>query len=214
MQTLGLSSAPQPTDNLFKRLLWPEIANGYDLDLVSQQGFWLCFVVAAFSAVMLAVTGHPIMALLVGCTYFLGGTGVRQRSVAAAILIFACYIIDRAATIEAMFLGIPGGGNPIVGIVAVMLLFANVRATFLARRWQRLETPAEISEMPERMTSSFSDKLANTLPEKLWPVGRYVFYPLAGILLALLILGMIGLPIAKARQATPQSMSIDLNQQQ
>jgi hypothetical protein len=201
MQTLGLSDAPQPTDNLFKRLLWPEIANGYDVDLVGQQGFWVCFVVAVFSTIVLIATGQPLVGILFGATYLLGGMGVRQRSVAAATLIFLSYLLGRAASMEAMFLGLPGGGNPLVGIVATMLLFANVRATFLARRWQRAETPSEISELPERMTDSFGDKLANVVPEKLWPKGRYAFYPLAAIVIVISILSMIGLPIMKAKQA-------------
>ena len=201
MQTLGLSDAPQPTDNLFKRLLWPEIANGYDVDLVSQQGFWVCFVVAVFSTIVLIATGQPLVGILIGATYLLGGMGVRQRSVAAAILIFSSYLLGRLASMEAMFLGLPGGGNPLVGIVATMLLFANVRATFLARRWQRAEAPSDISELPEQMTTSFGDKLANVLPEKLWPAGKYAFYPLAIIVIVISVLSMIGLPIMKAKQA-------------
>lgn len=201
MQTLGLSNAAQPTDNLFKRLLWPEIANGYDVDLVGQQGFWLCFVVAAFSVIVSIATGQFLLGILVGATYLLGAMGVRERSVAAAALIFFSYLLGQLENVEITYLGLPGGGNPILGIVAAMLLFANIRATLLARRWQRTGTPSDISELPERMTSSLGDKLANILAEKLWPKGRYAFYPLAIIVIVFSILSMVGLPIMKAKQA-------------
>lgn len=214
MQTLGLSAAPKPTDNLFKRLLWPEIANGYDVDLVSQQGFWVCFVVAVLSTIVLIATGQPLVGILVGATFLLGGMGVRQRSVAAATLIFVSYLLGRLTSLEATFLGLPDGGNPLAGIVATMLLFANVRATVLARRWKRAETPSDIGELPERTTTSFGDKLANVLPEKLWPTGKYVFYPLAVIVIGISILGMIGLPVMKARQAAAANQSTTFEVQQ
>ena len=85
--------------------------------------------------------------------------------------------------------------------MATLLLFANVRATFLARRWQREETASEISELPERTTSSLGDKLANVLPEKVWPKARYAFYPLALIVILMSILSIVGLPKIKAKQA-------------
>jgi hypothetical protein len=193
MQTLGLSSAPQPTDNLFKRLLWPQIANGYDVDLIGQQGFWLCFVVAVLSIIGLSATGQPILGLLVGATYLLGGFGVRQSDVAAASLIFLSYLLGRITAIESMYLGFPGG-NPLIGIVATMLLFANVRATVLVKRWKNAEAPVDVSEMPERATNTLGDKIANVLPEMFWPYARYPFFVLAAIVTVVQILAMIGMP--------------------
>lgn len=201
MQTLGLSSAPQPTDGMFKRLFWPEIANEYDVDLVGQQGFWICFAVAVLSAIFSFVTGHPILGVFIGLTYYLGGLGVRQRNTAAAILVFLCYLLDRVVSVESIILGLPGGGNPLLGLVATMLLFANVRATFLSRSWNTAGSPTEVTEMPERTTSSLGDKLSNVMPEKLWPAGRFVFFPLAAILLLVSLLSIIGLPFVKQRQA-------------
>jgi hypothetical protein len=52
METLGLSSQPQPTDNLFKRLFWPRIESHYDVDLLGQQGFWVCSIVAVLSLIV------------------------------------------------------------------------------------------------------------------------------------------------------------------
>lgn len=193
MQTLGLSSTPQPTNNIFKRLLWPEITNGYDADLIGQQGFWLCFGVAVISIIGLCVTGEPILGLLVGATYLLGGLGVRQSDVAAASLIFLSYLLARVASIEAMYLGFPSG-NPVVSIIATMLLFANVRATVLVKRWKNAETPIDVSEMPERATSTLGDKIANVLPEMFWPYARFAFFVLAAIVMVVQILAMIGMP--------------------
>jgi hypothetical protein len=200
MQTLGLSSAPQPTDGLFKRLLWPEIANQYDVDLVGRQGLWICFAVAVLSMTFTLFSGHEVVGVLIGATFFLGGLGVRQRDTAAAVFVFLCYLLDRILTLESMALGLGGGGNPFLGIVATMLLFANVRATSLSRRWEAA-SPADASEFPERSTTSLADKLANVLPEKLWPWTQYVFFPLAAIFILITLLSMAGLPILKQRRA-------------
>jgi hypothetical protein len=207
MQTLGLSSAPQPTDGLFKRLLWPEIANEYDVDLVGQQGFWICFAVAVITTVASLFMGRAILGVFIGATYFLGALGVRQRNAAAAALIFLCYLLDRASSVESAVLGLGGTGIPLLGIVATMLLFANVRATVLSRRWQASATPSEVSEMPERSTSSFADKLANVMPDKLWPRTRYVFFPLASVLILISIWGMARLPMVKQKQDAPKPPS-------
>ncbi|HTH54261.1 MAG TPA: hypothetical protein VL495_09935 [Edaphobacter sp.] len=209
MQTLGLSSSPRPTDGLFKRLFWPEIANQYDVDLVGQQGFWVCLAVAVLSMVVLIWQGQIGFGLLLGSTYFLAALGVRERDIAAAVLIFLCYLLDRIAALEFAILGMVGGGNSILTTIATMLLFANVRATILSRRWQTSDTPAEISEFPERQTSSFSDRIVNQLPAMLWPRTRYVFYPLATILLLLSMSGVIGLTMMKHKQVqTPNSQKV------
>jgi hypothetical protein len=204
MQTLGLASASQPTDGLFKRLFWPTIENQYDVDLVGQQGFWICFIIAVISAVMLIATGQPLIGLLVGITYFLAGIGVRERSIAAAVLIFACYFLDRLSSVELMILGSTGVGNPFVVSVATLLLFSNVRATILSRKWRAPETPADIGELPERTNSTFFDKLANSMPPAVWPKSRFVFYPLAGLLLLLTVLGMVALPFMQRKHPVVQ----------
>jgi hypothetical protein len=199
MQTLGLASAPQATDGLFKRLFWPTIENQYDVDLVGQQGFWICTIVAVISTVMLIATGQPLIGLLVGITYLLAGMGVRERSIAAAVLIFACYFLDRLSSVELMVMGSTAAGNPMLGIAATLLLFANVRATILSRKWRAPDTPAEIGELPERMNSTVFDKVANSMPAAVWPKARFAFYPLAGLLLMLTILGMIALPFLQRK---------------
>jgi hypothetical protein len=201
MQTLGLASEQKPTDGMFKRLFWPTIENQYDLDVVSVQGFWVCFAVGAISFVGLLVTGHYILALLLTITYVLAATGVRERSVAAAILIFLCYTTDR---IGGLFMGQPSIG--ILSIASMLLLFANIRATILTQRWKKSGTD-EQTEAVERANGSFSEKLANVMPTKVWPVGRYFFFPLAGLVLVLTVFGVVMYPTVHRRQ-------LELQQQQ
>jgi hypothetical protein len=202
MQTLGLASDTKPTDGMFKRLFWPTIENQYDVDLVGQQGFWVCTVVAAVTTVALIVMGQVVLGVLIGVTYFLAGMGVRERSLSAALVIFLCYGLDKIASFAMMRNGL-GGGNPLFGIVALMLLFANVRATVLTRRWSKTARASEAAgELPERTMDSWTDKLSNGLPAVAWPKMRWVFYPLGILLLLLEVLAVIG--GAKARPKAVQ----------
>jgi len=190
MQTLGLASEQKPTDGMLKRLFWPTIENQYDVDLVGQQGFWVCVIVGLLSFIALVVTGQPVIGALVAVTFLLGGMGVRERSIAAAVMVFLCYLLDKIGSLETGNFG----GMGLVGLIGLMLLLANVRGTILSRRWKAPETSSEVSELPERPTTSITDKLANVLPVKAWPVGRFIFFPVAGIVLALSLLGVLVLP--------------------
>jgi hypothetical protein len=186
MQTLGLSSTSQPTDNIFKRLFWPSIENQYDVDLLGQQGFYVCVVVGGLSLLLLTVIGNPIIALLTASVFFLAGCGVRERSVAAAAMAFTLYLTN--------FLGgfvIGTVGNPLVPLFVLMLLLANVRATLMSRKWSAQPTDGTDFDVAERSTSGVMDRFANRLPAKIWPVGRYCFFPLAGVLLLLTVAGLI-----------------------
>ena len=136
MQTLGLSSKPQPADNIFKRLFLPSIESGYDVDLLGQQGFWLCTGVAVFSGSIILLSGSPTIAATYAMTFFLGGCGVRERSIVAAVAVFVLYG-------SSVFVGVlaSGVGNPLITAVVVMLLVSNIRGTVLARMWsERPET--------------------------------------------------------------------------
>ena len=204
MQTLGLASEQKPTDGMFKRLFWPTIENEYDLDLVSQQGFWVCVAVALLSLLLSSFTGHAITGVFVAITFLLAATGVRQRSIGAAILIFLCYLIDR---VSAMVFGVGGAG--VVPFVSIMLLFANVRATLLAKRWKERGPVQDSAERVEPRVDTFTEKLANLYPAKVWPIGRFVFYPLASALLLITIVGMVMLPSIERKQAELQRQQQD-----
>ncbi len=213
MQTLGLASEQQSSDGMFKRLFWPTIQNQYDVDLVGQQGFWVCVGSAVLSALALSVSGHLMIAILVGATYFLAGIGVRERSIAAASLIFLCFLIDKVSNVVAMTVGASRGaavGNPLVVLVVMMLLASNVRATILSRRW-RTASVATDDEMPERSTTSSFDKVANRMPTILWPKVRFAFYPLASLLLLLLLAGTASIAMAHKPASNADSNTRQLN---
>ena len=195
MQTLGLSSQPQPTDNIFKRLFWPAIESQYDVDLLRQQGFWVCSIVALVSLIVMIVLGTPVTGFFSALVFFLGGCGVRQRSVAAAAMVFALYLINWVGGIL-----IGSVGSPLVPLVILALLFANVRATAMSRRWMTKPDDSVDQELPERSMETVTDRFANKLPAAVWPKSRYVFFPLAGILLLFTIAGVA---VVKRRAAVP-----------
>lgn len=197
MQTLGLASEQKPTDGLVKRLFWPTIENQYDVDLVRQQGFWLCAVVAILSMVVSIAGGQPWAGVLIGVTYLLAGTGVREGSVGAAIIIFLCYLCDRVLTIEG-----GGAGNPLISLFALALLLSNIRATLLSQRWLRAANGVDGTEQIERGSSTWGDKIANVMPAAIWPKGQYVFYPLGGGLLLLSVFAMVMLPAMQRKRAS------------
>ncbi len=204
MQTLGLSSQPQPADNLFKRLFWPAIESQYDVDLLGQQGFWVCTIVAVLSLVVMIILGTPITGVFAALAFFLGGCGVRQRSVAAAVLVFSLYLVNFVGGIA-----IGAFGNPLIQGVVLMLLFANFRATVLSRRWMAQPIDPIDQEFPERSMTTITDRFANKLPAVLWPRTRYVFFPLAGILLLLTVAGVVVMK-RQARAAVPEDTTTTL----
>jgi hypothetical protein len=195
MQTLGLTSKPQPADNIFKRLFWPAIESQYDVDLLGQQGFWICTGVALMSLVLLTVLGMPMSGLFTAIVFFLGGCGVRERSIAVAAMVFFLYLWN---LIAAIILG--GFGNPVFQLMILMLLFANVRATILSRRWVAQPSENDLNDLPERSQLSVAERFANRLPVKLWPNSKYVFFPLAAILLLLSVTGVV---MSKRRVQVP-----------
>lgn len=207
IETLEFSSVRQPTDGLLKRLFWPRIVSQHDVDLVGQQGFWICFVVAAAWAIGSFFTAHASLGLLIAVTYLLGATGVRQHSMAAAVFMFLCLFFDRMASLEALLLGVPGGGNPMVGITATVLLLLNIRATILARRWQAQNRMVESRELAG---GSFASILVNRVPGVLWPPTRYVFYPLAVVVAMTSLTAMFGMPHMRAELERIRPVSIHM----
>jgi hypothetical protein len=208
MQTLGVSSPEQKSDNMFQRLFWPTIENQYDVDLIGQQGFWICAVVGILSGVILIATGQWIFGPIVTFLYLAGGCGVRERDITASILVFLFYLIDHGAA----YVITPGSrGNPLVMAVCLALLAANIRATVLSRRW-KAGTLAE-AELPERSVSTFADKLANRMPVFVWPKVKWVFYPLVGLAIVLTVAGlaMAPKPTVSSRPAAPVTVTLPVS---
>jgi hypothetical protein len=188
MSMLGLTGETEKDDNLFKRLFWPS-NHPNDVDTLGQQGFWICLVVGLISGVILLLTGHPLIALLTMVFMWLGGIGVREHSLAAAIFVAGAYVLN---ILVSLFAGVPPGA---LDIIISGLLLANIRGTYIAAAWQK---KGALEDFPERLNTTFFDWLVDQLPAKLWPAGRFVFYVVGVLYVLLLVLGSFGLLMHRA----------------
>lgn len=195
MSTLGLSGPPTQEEGLWKRLLWPEVRNAHDADLLGQQGFWIAEIIALLSAVILVFTGHPVLAAVTFVFYVLGGFGLREGSIAAAALVFAAYLLDEFAAIR---VGL--GGFGIVRLIILAILLANLRGAILIGRWRKSpELQADPEPEPMRFSESWQDKFRDQLPRKFWPKLRIPFYIVGGLVVMLEALGVFSLWVLHAR---------------
>ncbi len=183
MGYLGLSDSDplEKEDNLFRRLFWPSDHAG-EADTLGQQGFWICCFVAITSFVALSFQGYVLIGLLALVFFGLGGIGVREHSTAAAVLLAVAYI---TMAITGILLGRPPG---FIDIAVTILLIANIRGTWIAKRWAKRGDPDVFSE---RMRETWRDRLADQMPAYLWPKSRIIFFGVAGVYMALLILGIV-----------------------
>jgi hypothetical protein len=186
METLGLSSPPAERSNIFRRIFWPENHAG-NADSLAQQGFWVCLVIAAFSCGMLIYSGHPFFALLSFVFYALGGVGVREYSVIAAAAVSGVWVFQIFVVLALRQMpGLPD-------IAAAIVLLTNIRGAWIASNWKRTGAP---DMFPDRLNETWRDKLSDQLPQKIWPIGKFVFIA-SGVLW--LTLNVVGLAIILAR---------------
>lgn len=179
MGYLGLSEPVEKQDNLFRRIFWPGDGAG-DVDALGQRGFWLCAAVGTISFVLFVAQGHWLIALLTLAFFWLGGVGVREHSTAAAVLVAAAYLLHQAASLMA------GTFPGVIAVAAAVLLIANIRGTQIAARWAK-SGDAEV--FPERMRETWSDRLVDQMPARVWPRTRVVFFGIAGIYMLLAVVG-------------------------
>lgn len=181
MQTLGLSESTPRTESRWRALLWPTIRNEGDFDYITTQGFWICFIVAALTLIWSVFAGSPALGAFESTFFFLAGVGVRQRSRVAAIAAFSAYLLS-ALVLQRY----TGNGFGILRIVFLALLFANIRGNWLSARWIADEqaTPSI------RLNQTLADKLSDRLPALLWPKLRLVFYALAALEIAVLLIAL------------------------
>jgi hypothetical protein len=177
MQTLGLSDTPVKTEGRLKSLLWPSVRTSNDVDYLGAQGYWVCSIVAVLSLVTLIITGHPVAGASVLLFFYVGGVGVRQCSVYAAAAVFTFYMIDSVLS--------HSGG--VLRIIIAALLLANLRATWIASRWQPGSDPAT---PPPRFNETWGDKFADQFPLWLWPKLRIAYYVFSAGFLLLVAIGM------------------------
>lgn len=185
MQTLGLSNEEQRSDGWLKRIFWPIVKNAWDVNSLGRQGFWICVAIAAFQFVFVLPSGNIVMILagaVVGLAFLIGGMGVREGSWPAAALVFSIYFLG---LLYSMASGIFPG---FLAIIAAALLLTNLRAAFLASEWR----PAtEEEDRPTRFNESFTDKLVDQLPAKLWPILQIPFFVLSALLVLATLAGVL-----------------------
>jgi hypothetical protein len=182
MQTLGLSDSTPRTESRWRALFWPTIRNVGDLDYVTRQGLWICYLVAAGTVVMSAVSGFPVAGVFEGVFYFLAGVGVRQRNRFAGIAAFLGYLLSGFVLQR-----YAGNGFGVARLIFLALLFANIRGNWLAARWA---TEEQLDFAPPRLDQTLADKLADQLPIWLWPKVRVIFYVIAALELLFLLLAL------------------------
>ncbi len=200
MGYLGLDETTVKDDNLFQRLFWPS-DNPSDTDALGVQGFWICIVVAAFSTIVLLLTGNLLLALITLAFFVLGGIGVREHSVSAAILVSVAYLVG---VIGNVFLGIPPGA---LTIIAALMLLTNIRAAHIAKKWAKNPDPAT---MPDRHSETALDLLVDQMPAKVWPVAKIPFYCVAGIYMFVLLLGTVGLAMHPRSLQTTDPANVEV----
>lgn len=183
MQTLGLSSEEKRSDGRLKSIFWPTVENAWDVNYLGQQGFWICVVIGVFRLVVFSFIGSPVL-LLVGLAtaliFLLGGTGVREASWPAAAIVFTIFLADM---VESLGRGTPPG---LISIAVAAILLSNIRGAFLASEW-RPAGPDE--DRPTRFNETFTDKLVDQMPAKVWPVMKVPFFILSGLCLLLVFAG-------------------------
>ncbi|HKV06313.1 MAG TPA: hypothetical protein VJO53_14550 [Candidatus Acidoferrales bacterium] len=191
MQTLDLSGTAPKSENRLKSLFWPTIHTATDVDYLGSQGYWICAIVAVFSFVGSVTTGHPIAGFFLLLYYYLGGVGVRQRNVFAAIVVFIMFFAD---TIFA-----PG----ILKFFGCVILLSNLRATFIASFW---DPGVAEAEAPMRLDETWGDKFADKFPSWLWPKIVYGYYVFAVLFLLLTLTGLTMMALHLRGLSLPRRM--------
>lgn len=184
MQILGLSNSTPRTESRWKALLWPTIRNDGDFDYITEQGFWICLIVAVITFVY-SVFAHLPGGIFDAAFYFLAALGVRQRSTVAGIAAFVAYLLGTLVLERYTH-----GGFSIIRVIFLALLLANVRGIWLSSRWRKA-FPMEPPDVPARLNQTFFDKLSDQMPARVWPKIFWLFYIFAvleiGALLILLV---------------------------
>jgi hypothetical protein len=202
METLGISGPPKKDDSFFRRIFWPS-EDSVDADMLGQQGFWLCLIVALLTLITATFQGHFVLAILFASFYFLGGVGVREHDLAAANLVAIVYSLNLLATVF-LTRAFPG----YLTLFAELLLISNIRGCWIASKWQKAGDPDLI---PLRMNETWRDKLVDQMPAKVWPRIRITFYALGAVVFLATTAGSIvlivhGPPTRNAAGTTPDAI--------
>jgi len=193
MQTLGISDSTSRSESRLKSLFWPSIESGADVDYLAVQGYWVCTIVAVLSFAVLVGARQPVLGLVTFLFFHLGGIGVREHSRFAAAVVFVFYLIDTLASFKIL---VASPGMIVLRAIITALLLSNLRATWIAARWQ---SGSDQAAMPLRLSDTWTDKFANNWPAWLWPKIRVVYYILSIALLLLFGLSLAAIALGHAR---------------
>lgn len=183
MQSLGLSDSTPRTESRWRALFWPTIRNDGDLDYITEQGFWVCFIVAAVNLAFSFFLRSIFLGSVESLFFFLAGVGVRQRSRMAGVIAFLAYLLS-ALVLQRY----TGNGFGFVRIVFLALLLANIRGVWLS---SRLPIAEDAGQAPVRLNKTIFDKLSDQLPSVLWPKAKWLFYFLAVVEITLLLVSLL-----------------------
>ena len=180
MQTLGLSDSTPRTESRLKSLFWPTIRNEGDVDYLTQQGFWICFVVAVITLVSYCISGSVLGGVFESTFFFLSGIGIREKSRIAAVGAFSAYLLS-AIVLQRY----TGQGFGLVRVIFLVLLLANIRGISLSARW-----PNEDADSVPRLNVTLGDKLSDSMPKLLWPKTKYLLYVLTMMEIGILVVSL------------------------
>jgi hypothetical protein len=184
METLGLADSTPRSESRIKSLFWPSIHSAADADYLGTQGYWLCTLIAVLSLGFSLLVGQALVGVLAFLMYYLGAVGVRERSPGAAAMVLVMSIAEIVVS-----------GPSVLRIIIVALLVSNLRAAWIAGGWK---PDSDQAAPPPRLNETWGDKLADQLPQWLWPKIRIPYFIFAFILLVLvatgIVVGMISRP--------------------
>jgi hypothetical protein len=175
VETLGLSDSKAHDEGRLKSLFWPSIRTTNDVDSLGTQGLWVCVIVGVLAFLLSILAAQIIVGAFVLLFYYLSGVGVREKSRFAARMVLAVFVSDSLAA---------GFGIP--RLIVSGLLLSNLRATWMAARWQ---PDSDEALTPPRFSESWGDKFADILPSWLWPKVRILYYVLSVSLLIVVLVG-------------------------
>lgn len=182
METLGLSGPPVSNENIFKRIFWPS-SDSVDADMLGQQGFWICLIIAVVDLAPQLFRGEILAGVFFASVYLLGGIGVREHDILAAIGVSLVYLVQVIGVVV-MMRRPPG----LLDLFIVVLLVTNIRGCWIASKWVKAGDP---NLLPARMNATWRDRLVDQMPAKVWPRVRVIFYIIAALTLFLTVWGVI-----------------------
>jgi hypothetical protein len=157
---------PPSLSSRLRQMVWvdgrPELAGVF--------GFWLCVAVAAWSLITWSGQRDFGTAAWSCLFYIVGGVGVRQRSIAAAVILLMWHLLGQ---IGDLLLGL---GIGIVPSFITMLLVLNLRNTWVAWRATRRTGDAPVD---------------NRVAMLLWKAARYPFLIVGTFLVVVSLLGTV-----------------------